>query len=227
MSPLSPITPLVVASINCPDDIPFAGSGLADVLEWRLDGLQELAPSASQELIAACQRPSILTARREDEGGFCPWPTAHARLAAVQAMASSARWIDIEARTLGESAEWREAAADWRTRGVGLIVSYHDFAAVPDDDALAMAAGIAAEVGAEVLKIAGTAHTLDDVHQLGQVFSLPGSSLRSVMAMGKFGQSSRLLFAAAGSVLNYGYLRTASVPGQWPADSLRRLLDGK
>ena len=40
------------------------------------------------------------------------------------------------------------------------------------------------------------------------------------MAMGKFGRASRLLFATAGSVFNYGFLRQASVPGQWPAASL-------
>lgn len=226
MISLSPTAPLVVASVNCPGDIPYAATGFADVLEWRLDGMQDLTPHACAEAIAACLRPVLLTARREDEGGFRPWPGDPARLAAMDAAAASARWIDIEARTLDESAAWRAAAADWRARGIGLIVSCHDFTGVPDDNAMAAAAAIAAAAGAEVLKIAGTPHTLEDVHQLGRAFDLPGPALRSVMGMGKFGRASRLLFATAGSVLNYGYLRAASVPGQWPANALRQLLDG-
>ncbi len=51
----------------------------------------------------------------------------------------------------------------------------------------------------------------------------------SVMGMGKYGKVSRLLFAQAGSVLNYGYLGSAQVAGQWPAvvlkQRIRELLD--
>ena len=225
MITLSPARPLVVASINCPGDIPYAATGFADVLEWRLDGLQDHPLEACEESLAACQRPVLLTARRADEGGFCPWPDDMARLAAANTLAGHARWIDVEARTLAESAAWRAAAAAWRGLGVGLVVSCHDFAGVPDDATLGQAADIASAAGADVLKIAATPRTLDDIHRLGSVFTLPGAPLRSVMGMGKFGRASRLLFAAAGSVLNYGYLRAASVPGQWPADALRRLLD--
>jgi 3-dehydroquinate dehydratase type I len=225
MITLSPTRPLVVASINCPDDIPYAATGFADVLEWRLDGLQGLALESCREALAACQRPVLLTARRSDEGGFYPWPDDTARLAAADTLAAHARWIDVEARTLAESAAWRAATATWRDRGIGLVVSCHDFTGVPDDATLGRAAGIAAAAGAEVLKIAASPQSLDDIHRLGLVFTLPGPALRSVMGMGKFGRASRLLFAAAGSVLNYGYLRAASVPGQWPADALRRLLD--
>jgi 3-dehydroquinate dehydratase len=46
------------------------------------------------------------------------------------------------------------------------------------------------------------------------------------MGMGQYGQLSRLLFGGCGSILNYGYLDKAQVPGQWPAEVLKaRLLE--
>ena len=42
------------------------------------------------------------------------------------------------------------------------------------------------------------------------------------MGMGPMGRVSRLVLAAAGSCLNYGYLDRAQVPGQWPAAELKR-----
>jgi 3-dehydroquinate dehydratase-1 len=44
------------------------------------------------------------------------------------------------------------------------------------------------------------------------------------MGMGALGRVSRLLLAQLGSVLNYGYLDQATVPGQWPAARLRELI---
>ena len=213
-----------MATVNRPEDIPSALTPdvPADIIEWRLDGLSGLAGGELRTAVTACPRPVLLTARRRDEGGFFDWPDEKTRLDAVNALADLARWVDVEARTLDESAEWRRSAAGWRAAGTGLVVSAHDFSGVPSPAALERAAAIAEENAAEALKIAATPATLQDVAALGRVFDLPGRAARSVMAMGPFGLASRLLFAAAGSVLNYGYLREASVPGQWPAGELRR-----
>ena len=220
----TPGKPLVVATVNSPEDLPgaLADDVPADLIEWRLDGLSALPEQELRNAIASCPRPALLTARRRDEGGFRDWPSESSRLRAVNALAHLARWVDVEARTLGESAEWRLAGAHWRAAGLGFIVSAHDFTGVPSSAVLQRVADIAEENSAAVLKVAATPGSLDEVAALGRVFSLPGRSLRSVMAMGRFGLASRLLFAAAGSVLNYGYLRAASVPGQWPAGELRR-----
>lgn len=215
---------MVVATVNSPEDIAsaLAPDVPADLIEWRLDGLCGLAEADLRTAVTACPRPVLLTARRRDEGGFRDWPSENARLEAVNALAGFARWVDVEARTLEESAEWRMAVGPWQSAGLGLVVSAHDFTGVPSPSDLERIAAIAEENAAEVLKIAATPASLDDVAALGRVFSLPGVAARSVMAMGHFGLASRLLFAAAGSVLNYGYLRAASVPGQWPAGELRR-----
>lgn len=221
---LNPEKPLVVATVNGPDDIECAldPDVEADIIEWRLDGLPSPPAGDLRDAIKACPRPILLTARRRDEGGYRDWPSEIARIQAVATFADLARWVDVETRALEESVDWRAAAAGWRSAGLGLVASVHDFAGVPSPAELESSAVVAEENAADVLKIAAMPRSLDDVAALGRVFSLPGPARRSVMAMGRFGLASRLLFAAAGSVLNYGYLRAASVPGQWPARELRR-----
>jgi 3-dehydroquinate dehydratase-1 len=46
----------------------------------------------------------------------------------------------------------------------------------------------------------------------------------AVMGMGPLGMSSRVLLANCGSVLNYGWLHTPNVPGQWAAIELAKIL---
>ena len=52
-----------------------------------------------------------------------------------------------------------------------------------------------------------------------------GSQPLSVMGMGPLGKASRLLFARAGSLLNYGYLGEPQVSGQWSALTLKARLE--
>ncbi len=227
--PLPP-GPLVVASVNGPEDMRWARSAEriadhCDALEWRLDGLQDAPVAEVAAALAACPVPALLTARHEGEGGFAPWPAEPARLAAAAAHLAPGRLLDIEARSLQQAdPAWRTLAARCHHEGVALVVSLHDFAGIPASATIADAARAALAHKASVLKVAATARSLDEVVALAAVFRAAAPLPVAVMAMGPFGLGSRLLFAQAGSVLNYGFLRSASVPGQWPAAELKRLL---
>ena len=48
---------------------------------------------------------------------------------------------------------------------------------------------------------------------------------QSIEGMGPLGKASRIAFAKAGSVLNYGYLKEANAPGQWPAIELKQSIN--
>jgi 3-dehydroquinate dehydratase I len=220
--------PLVVATINDPDDFTRAGgldwSSQCDLAEWRLDGLRGIPGGELDAALAACPVPVLLTARRADEGGFGSWPDEAARLAALAARATPGRWFDIEARSLEENPAWREAAAAWVAGGIHLVVSLHDFGTVPGPARLAAARAAAAAAGATVFKVAARADSLAAVLELAALLSSPAPPAPAVMGMGRFGRASRLLFGTAGSRLNYGYLFRPAVPGQWPAAELKRLL---
>ena len=78
--------------------------------------------------------------------------------------------------------------------------------------------------GADIVKIAAR---VSDSKQLGRLLTLFAGRISvplSLMGMGPLGKVSRLLFACAGSVLNYGYLGEPQVPGQWEAVILKKRL---
>jgi 3-dehydroquinate dehydratase I len=75
-----------------------------------------------------------------------------------------------------------------------------------------------------VVKIAARADTCGDLNRLLALFSCIAPCPLSIMAMGPFGKVSRLLFAQAGSILNYAYLGTANASGQWSASDFRARL---
>ncbi len=129
--------------------------------------------------------------------------------------------IDIELRNVRALSNVVAMAKD---RGVKLIVSFHDFAATPSAVRLKEIVRRAAAAGADVIKIAARADTVAALHRL--LALLAGKTPRplSVMAIGRYGKVSRLLFAQAGSVLNYAYLGTANASGQWSARDFRARL---
>ena len=77
--------------------------------------------------------------------------------------------------------------------------------------------------GADIVKIATKTETAGDIARLLTLLEEFPSPL-AVMGMGTLGRAARLLFARAGSVLNYGWLDKPQVPGQWGAVEFRELL---
>ena len=189
-----------------------------DVLEMRLDCLgRDILEKIELPL------PALFTCRRGDEGGSGSLPD-HERSEILESALKFASAVDIEVRSLEAM---KNTVGLYSQKGIPVVASAHDFENVPKDSELEETVRRAVGGGASVCKIAATPNSLDDVCRLALLlqpgrFSIP----MSVMGMGRFGRASRLLFAQAGSVLNYGYLTKATVPGQWPAEQLRRLLDG-
>lgn len=218
-----PTGPLVVASINNSEDLrSLAGIELpqcCDLLEIRLDGLgEDISP------LEDCPVPLLLTARCQAEGGWRDWSVAE-RIDAISRWRRPGCWIDLEASTLDTSPEALSAARAWVADGHPLVCSFHDFSGVPQDSQLNHYREMAVNVGASVFKVAATANDFDSFLRLVNWFHrTPKQPKLSAMPMGRFGRSGRLLLATAGSALNYGFLREASVPGQWPAAEMRALL---
>ena len=82
----------------------------------------------------------------------------------------------------------------------------------------------AADAGADIFKIVTRADAIDDLITLLRVLRLQSKAARlCVMATGKFGAISRLLFAECGSVLVYAPLNRAFHDGQVTLERLRGL----
>ncbi|SRR5579862_2968116 len=190
--------------------------GAVDFLEIRADAFagQEARLLAKLPALAA---PLIVTARHPLEGGGGALSAAR-RVGLQETFLPHAALIDVELRSLGPM---QGVIRQARAAGVGVILSHHDFKKTPSAAVLRKLALRAAEAGADVFKVAAFTGAVRDLRVLLDFLDGEKRVPLSVMGMGPFGKISRLLFARAGSVLNYGFLDQSQVAGQWPAGLLK------
>ncbi len=196
--------------------------GAVDFLELRVDAFTTTPEQLSKlETVAThLTHPLIVTVRHPEEGGAnALGPSERRKL--FERFLPFATLIDLELRSLEILPEILEAA---QARGCGVILSYHDFQSTPSIDLLRRLARQAGEAGGTLLKVATTATTASDLSTLLSFLTETTQLPLSVMGMGVFGKTSRLTLGRAGSRLNYGYLDTLQVSGQWPAELLKQRL---
>lgn len=193
-----------------------------DWLELRVDAFAD-EPGGLDALAASSPRPLIVTVRGPAEGGLRAGLDERRRRELYARFLPIAAAVDVEARG-GGTLDFVVAAA--RRADCEVIASFHDFAGTPPLVELQAAAARAAAAGAGVFKAATTVETPADLATLFALLHPPSAIPLAVMGMGRLGRASRPALAAAGSVLNYGFLgATAQVPGQWPVDELRARID--
>jgi len=206
----------VVGVIHTPDGFQKARRADLSAVEVRADSLP--CPPLPAEL-SSLPHPVILTVRRFDEGGTRPLADA-TRLALYLELLPAADAVDLEIKSLRAL---REVAAAAARAGKFLILSHHDFNATPTLARLRTIAARARDEGADIVKIATKTETAADIARLLTLLDESRAPL-AIMGMGTLGRAARLLFARAGSVLNYGWLDKPQVPGQWSAIEFRDLL---
>jgi 3-dehydroquinate dehydratase / shikimate dehydrogenase len=167
-------------------------AGVADVVELRLDGVEDLDVEGA---LSGRRGPVIVTCRPTREGGRFDGAEDERLGVLDQASTLGAEYVDVE---------WdaRHAPLIGRRGGRGVIVSSHDFRGAPTDlrdRFLAMRA-----TGAEVVKIAVTAHRLvDNLPLLALGREAAGRGRVALVAMGESGLPSRILAARFGSCWTY------------------------
>ena len=186
-------------------------AGAVDILEWRADCLSLEIPSS--------RFPWILTARHPAEGGRSSLSTAERRNIFLHNLKSTSA-VDIEARSLHAM---KEVIKEANNSGVRVIASFHDFNKTPTAAVIKNVVSRSLDAGADIVKIAAVPQAPEDVARLLTALSNPNLPV-SVMGMGPLGMASRVLFAACGSILNYGWLHKPNVPGQWSAVEFKQLL---
>ncbi len=194
----------------------FSQTSGIDAAEVRVDLLPKL-PSRTELTQVTC--PIILTVRRQDEGGGRDWSDEERRALYLRYLPKAAA-LDLELRSLTSLADVVKAAQAKRRV---VIASYHDFEKTPSLRVLRRVEAEGRDAGVSIVKIATKTERPSDVARLLELLDAASGPL-SVMGMGHLGRASRLLFAKAGSVLNYGWLDKPQVPGQWSAQEFGELL---
>ena len=211
--------PLLVATAHTRRGLSAAARlrpGVFDLVEVRLDCL-----ATNKRLLAGvvsrARVPLLLTARHPAEGGGGGLTVADRR-ALLEEFMPFASAIDVELRSANLMRPLLCSAAEM---GVARVISFHDFRGTPSLQSLRGIVSAARKVGADIVKIATLLRGPSDLAVLLQLQAMKSSCNLATMGMGGLGRVSRLVLAAAGSRLNYGFLDIPQVPGQWPALQLR------
>ena len=129
--------------------------------------------------------------------------------------------VDVE---IASEALARRVVPAARAAGRTVILSAHALDATPPSDALLALIDRARTLGADVPKLAVHAATLEDLRTLLAVTLAARADGVVTLAMGAMGPLSRVVLAAAGSLLTYGHVGTPTAQGQLAVEELAQLL---
>jgi 3-dehydroquinate dehydratase-1 len=197
----------------------------ADLVEVRADLFDDPEPGAMVAALGRLRtagRPIVFTVRAEAEGGR---PLDEKRRAALyRAALPHVDAVDAEIVSTALTVDLVPAA---RAAGRTVILSAHALEATPAEDGLLSLIDRGFGLGADVVKLATHAATIEDLRTLLTVTLAARRRGIVTLAMGPFGPLSRITLPAAGSLLTYGHVGQPTAPGQLAvaelADLLRRL----
>lgn len=213
----------------------YAKSLPVDVLEWRIDFLDEAYDidslvACGQKLRAAVgdEPPILMTFRTAKEGGEKPVePSVYADINTALAESGIVDLIDVEAFTGDETVQRIIAAA--HKAGVFVVASNHDFEKTPAKEEIVSRLCKMQDLGADILKIALMPQCREDVLVLmdatRDMFENRTEHPLITMSMGGMGVVSRLAGESYGSSATFGAAAQASAPGQVGIADLARVLD--
>jgi 3-dehydroquinate dehydratase-1 len=194
----------------------------ADLVEVRADLFADPEPGAMVAILRrlrAVGRPIIFTVRAEAEGGR---PLDEKRRAALYEAALA--YVDAIDAEIVSSALIVDLVPAARAAGRTVILSAHALEATPPSDSLISLVDRGFGLGADVVKLATHASTVDDLQTLLTVTLASRRRGVVTLAMGPFGPLSRLVLPAAGSLLTYGHVGKPTAPGQLAVAELADLL---
>ena len=197
------------------EELPRAAA-VADCVELRLDLIGD-GFDLPALLRARGQTPVVVTLRPPEQGGKCPLPAAERLRALLDAARGGAEYVDVEFDALTPA-----GLHELRARGAQVIVSRHDFSAMPPLEA--WWAELAA-LDADVVKVVGSASdALDNLRVLRTLERADRPTI--AIAMGAAGLASRVLaLRYEACLLTYAAATdgAGTAPGQLTLDEMREV----
>lgn len=206
----------IVASLGRGALSDLAGAKQADMLELRLDLMEDDPLSILEAVKKVAKIPIIATVRWPAEGGEFKGSEGE-RLELLIRASAFADYIDVELRCglLGKLLKTVERP---------IIASYHDFSRTPARQELRSILAEMKNAGAEIAKIAATPIRLQDNLEILHLL-LEADMPLCVIAMGRMGRHLRAVAPLYGSALTYGYVSQPTAPGQMSVSQLKQALE--
>ncbi|MFZ7127914.1 MAG: type I 3-dehydroquinate dehydratase [Desulfobacterales bacterium] len=204
-----------------------------DLLEWRIDGFEDIDPiekslqALSDLRTAIGDIPLIVTCRVDLEGGIRTISRdKRLELTAAFIRTGLADIVDIE--LINDQAFLKTILDAADRHGVKTMLSFHDFEKTPDEAAILDRLIRAQDLGAHIAKAAVMPGTHQDVLiLLNTALKARTGALRIPMAaisMGEIGVVTRIAGGLFGSDITFALGRSATAPGQVSIGDLRQAM---
>jgi 3-dehydroquinate dehydratase-1 len=205
----------LIAGILTDRDSPAADSdelNAVDIIELRVDMFGSVDPdhvkNVFKDVRSRYNKPILATVRDVREGGEREVP---GRLDVYRGIIPLSDLVDVEIQSGELFPQIRRLCSTFKKI---LIGSYHNFDFTPDNGFLDAMVKQGEDQGADIVKIA--VKTTDKEQLIGFLdFALRNRDKGLItIAMGDGGLPSRIFTPLLGSPITYGYIKTASAPGQ-------------
>lgn len=191
-----------------------------DVLEIRVDQFKSFEIDYIKENILGRKKtgiPLILTVRNMKTEGGQAQICDDEKLKIFEALTPLVDVVDIELKSPLLSTVMDLAKAHQRI----VIVSAHNFESTPKCPVLEKIFNEAVQEGADIVKIATLANSVNDVNKLLKFTLKHKNDYIITISLGEVGSISRLVFPSVGSLLTYSYVGKPGAPGQVPLEILQ------
>lgn len=187
----------------------------ADVLEFRVDALENPNINEIKDTIKKINFPMILTNRIDSEGGSFKG-SEEERINILYECAHLVDYVDIE---LQSNDEYIDKIHD---TGVKTIVSYHDFEKTPELDEIMYIVEKEKELG-DIAKVAFMPRDLEDTLTILAVLSHCKDTI--AISMGDLGSYTRVMASKFDSPITFAAGTDVTAPGQIDIETMKALLN--
>lgn len=187
----------------------------ADILEFRIDAMENPDKNTLIEIIKEIDFPLIATCRIKEEGGSFKG-SEHERVELLLACAPYVEYVDIELQTNDEYIE------KIKSTGVKTIISYHDFEKTPELSDLIYIVNKEKSLG-NIAKVAVTPNKLEDTLVVLAVLSRCNDTI--AISMGELGSYTRVMASKFKSPITFAVGRDVTAPGQLDIETMKMLLN--
>jgi 3-dehydroquinate dehydratase-1 len=187
----------------------------ADVLELRIDAMEDPLSVDVKGIIKDIEHPVIATNRMKAEGGLFKG-TEEERVKILIGSAEYAEFVDIELQTEDKYLSKVIKASK------STIISYHDFKGTPSCSELLSVVRRELEIG-DIAKFAVMPTSINDTLVVLEVLSQVENTIG--ISMGDIGKYTRVVAPLFGSPITFASLDKESAPGQMDIENTKHILN--
>lgn len=187
-----------------------------EIIELRVDRIEQISKSTLDELHTRVQRPAILTCRSVADGG--DWKSTESDRLELLRHAARQNWafVDIE---LAIAAEW-----PWEEfRKQAFLLSWHDVLGTPDD--LEKIWNEMQQYPASLKKIIPTTRSESDAERILDLCERHAGQNLIAFGMGELGKFTRFESVRRGTWGSFASVNEATAPGQYHWRELQNIIE--